>query len=167
MDIEDIVRIGFILLIASGFLFRGAGRNQEDEQGEGVPGPRSLGESGGSDPQSRQRNVTPQPVRTSTTPANPTRPEAPREELRERYGGLLDTSGLREEALERGLSAGSLSAEEQRPHRPRRVVAPPVARVPVGSGQIRQLLANRQSVQTAFVLQDVLGKPVGMREDMQ
>lgn len=171
MDFEDIVRIGFILLIASGFLFRGGGGKKEADPDAKAPGktrigPRSLSESGGQVRPAPRRDLTPAPVNTTMVSPGGSRTEARREELLERYGDGIDTSAVREDVTERGPSAASMPTAEERPRprRPRQAEVAPTVASAVGSASIRQLLGNRESVRTAFVLQEVLGTPVGMRE---
>lgn len=172
MEYDDIIRIAFILLIASGFLLRG-GRGATDAPEEGAerpvrPGPRSLAESGGRDPQPAQRNRTPTPTpvparNSSTSTAGQSRSDSRRDQQR----GRMDANVTREDALERGPSAGSMQTAEEIPQavrRPRQTTVVPAANPAVKPGRIRQILKNEQSLQTAFVLQEVLGKPLGMRD---
>jgi hypothetical protein len=167
MDFGDVASVIFFLLIVASFLLPRLGRLgqrvvRDTDRGRSLR-PTSLSESGGYE----------RPARQTTASAPLPRGEGFAEEVgtarnvRRASAGLsheLDESRLtREEALERGPGAGARpTAEEQQRRTPR--PASSVTPVTPRSERIRQQFANPQAVQAAFVLREVLDRPVGLRD---
>jgi hypothetical protein len=166
MDSGDIASVVFFLLIVLSFLLPQLGRLrqravQKRSRGRSLR-PTSLSESGGYGRPARyvtaavtQRD---QPATEAGTSRNVRHDVA-------RLGHELDDSRLaREEALERGPGNAVRPTAEEQQRRTTQSAASAATPVASRSARIRQQLANPQAVQTAFVLREVLDRPIGIRD---
>jgi hypothetical protein len=185
MDYGDIIRLiifGFIFLSFFGGLF---GRNKkEDEQGPKQQKPRpvrptELSESGG--PARSRPVVIAEPAGPVEVyfPEGMTRTEARREERRERFDDR--PAGRPREALdrdirdtERGLLEQDITdmptiAEnldpERRPRRRRQEAQRRQRRMVEGGDVLRGSLRNPATLERAFIVKEILDRPVGLRSD--
>jgi hypothetical protein len=162
MDLGDLVRIAFILMIASFILWRRRRRKTLPGIGLGqlrpARRPTALSESGG------YERTFPQPPARRALRAGTNRGEA----LREAFGSrpsLAESRQARHDAIARGLRAGSMPTAEEQPRGNRLSGTPAPSQATPRTTSIRDQLASPQSVRTAFVLREVLDRPVGMREN--
>lgn len=162
MDIGDVVRIAFLLLIVAGFVLPRARppatRHMEQSRRDTPSGPKALSESGG-------YRLPSQPgVRGATA----VRPAGDRSTGRQNTPATeLAAAGGRhrlQAVLEALPSSASNPTAEERARPP--VITPPArhARRGLGSMQVRQQLGRPGSLRLAFVMKEVLDRPVGMRE---
>lgn len=167
MNIGDIIGVVFFLLIVGSFVapwVRGLlpdGRRGTHMRTGG--GPKSFAESGGY--RTSPRPSTSRPTTQNAAPLLDTW----RGSLEDRQEAPLslraDARATREEALERGPSAGSQTTSEERT---RRQLAPAQVQPPRHTPDRRRIgrqFVDPASVRMAFIMKEVLDRPAGMRDE--
>jgi hypothetical protein len=143
--IWDLISLIVLLAIGAGFVqtllsMTGPRRRQRTVDDLRDRGPRSFAESGG----------RPMAARRPTAPAEVPAERRPRRPERMRPQRLIHT-------------ADEPTAEE-RPRLAPRQATRPVPRSGARAGQVRRQLADPRSVRAAFVLREVLERPLGLRD---
>lgn len=187
MDFGDIVRLiifGVIFLSFFSGLFE---RGKKDEKKPAkkpaaAPRPRELSQSGGQErtrplvtvpaPEARG-SATREPVDVEVfTGEGTSRTEARRGELRERFGGRLgelEAAARERRQLESDLTdmPSPMDTDPERRRRPRRTqVAATRRHHPATGGDVlRRSLKDPDTLERAFIIKEVLDRPLGLRGD--
>ncbi len=193
MELGDILSLVFVGIILLSFLSRFVGERDTDE-GEPVR-PTEMSQSGGNEPRpmvaesreatfedeatvpsQRQREEYRGRYEVSTyddpiEARDMTRSDARREERPKRAGDTMrrrNSSLAREEALERGPSAGSLVTQDGDPGRRARRPQQTVVRrqhPATGGDVLRRSLKDPDTLERAFIIKEVLDSPLGLRQN--
>lgn len=161
MAFGDVASIVFVVAIlaslAMSFSRGGATRRMQSGGHAAQGGPRDFAQSGGYQPDSDPLEVA---VPLSAVQSHRIDYEPGEPVPRSRGEARL----TREEMLERGPSNATRPSEEERTQR--RPIAAPKKRMQgtARARKIREQLGSRESVQMAYLMKEVLDRPIGMRD---